>query len=224
MEGRKIKIPMPSALSSRSDRNPIRIAVLASGRGSNFQAIIDSIKAGACSADIVVLIANKPDAKAIGRARENNIPVEIVERKSFPSREALDERIKELLDKYGVELAVLAGYMLLLKGKKLLDSYRNRIINIHPALLPSFPGVDAQKQAFDYGARISGITIHFVDENLDAGPIIYQEAVDISGCRTAEEAAHKILEAEHRAYPKVVDSFAKGKYVLEGRRVKYVRG
>jgi phosphoribosylglycinamide formyltransferase-1 len=202
----------------------VRIAVLASGRGSNFQAIVDAIKAGTCSADIRVLITNKPDAKAIERAKENGIPVEILDRKDFPSRDALDDRIKELLDRYGVELAVLAGYMLLLKGKRLLDSYRNRIINIHPALLPSFPGVDAQKQAFDYGAKISGITIHFVDESLDAGPIIYQEAVDISDCRTAAEAAHRILEAEHRAYPKVVDSFAKGRYSLEGRRVIYTRG
>ena len=198
--------------------------MLASGRGSNFQAIVDAIKAGTCSADIRVLITNKPDAKAIERAKENGIPVEILDRKDFPSRDALDDRIKELLDRYGVELAVLAGYMLLLKGKRLLDSYRNRIINIHPALLPSFPGVDAQKQAFDYGAKISGITIHFVDESLDAGPIIYQEAVDISDCRTAAEAAHRILEAEHRAYPKVVDSFAKGRYSLEGRRVIYTRG
>jgi len=202
----------------------VRVAVLASGRGSNFQAIIDAIKAGACSAEIVVLITDKADAKAIVRAKENGIPVEIVDKRSFPSREALDEHIKELLDSYKTELAVLAGYMLLLKGKKLLDSYRNRIINIHPALLPSFPGVDAQKQAFDYGAKISGITIHFVDESLDAGPIIYQEPVDISDCKTAAEAAHKILEAEHRAYPKVVDSFAKGGYSLEGRRVIYVRG
>ncbi len=202
----------------------VRIAVLASGRGSNFQAIIDAVKAGTCSADIRVLITNKADAKAIERAKENGISVEIVDRKDFPSREALDERIKELLDKHGVELAVLAGYMLLLKGKKLLDSYKNKIINIHPALLPSFPGVDAQKQAFDYGAKVSGITIHFVDENLDAGPIIYQEAVDISECKTAAEAAHKILEVEHKAYPKVIDSFAKGRYALEGRRVVYLRG
>jgi phosphoribosylglycinamide formyltransferase-1 len=202
----------------------VRIAVLASGRGSNFQAIIDAVKEGRCAADIRVLITNKPDAKAIGKARENGIPVEIVEREKYPSRGALDERIKELLDKYGVDLVVLAGYMLLLKGEKLLNAYKNKIINIHPALLPSFPGVDAQEQAFDYGAKISGITIHFVDESLDAGPIIYQEAVDISGCKDAGEAAHRILEVEHRAYPRVVDSFAKGRYVVEGRRVRYVKG
>ena len=199
----------------------VKIAVLASGRGSNFQAIVDATNAGTCSADIRVLIVNKPDAKAIDRAKENSIPAETLDRKQFKTREEMDDRIKELLDKYEVDLVVLAGYMLLLKGKKLLDVYQNRIINIHPALLPAFPGVDAQKQAFDYGVKISGVTIHFVDEHLDAGPIIYQEAVDISDCKTAEEAAHKILEAEHHAYPKVVDSFAKGKYIVEGRRVIY---
>jgi len=202
----------------------VKIAVLASGRGSNFQALIDAIKAGRCNADIRILITNKPDAKAIGRAKENGIPVEIVDPKAYETRERFDERIKELLDKYGIELVVLAGYMLLLKGKKLLDAYKNRIINIHPALLPSFPGVDAQKQAFDYGVKVSGITIHFVDEHLDAGPIIYQEAVDISGCKSAQETANRILETEHAAYPKIVDSFAKGKYIVEGRRAIYQKG
>lgn len=200
----------------------VRIAVLASGRGSNFQAIIDAVKAGTCAAGIRVLITNKPDAYAITRAKENGIPVEILERKQFESREALDDKIKELLDQYEVELVVLAGYMLLLKGKKLLEAYKNKIINIHPALLPSFPGVDAQAQAFNHGVKISGITIHFVDEHLDAGPIIYQEAVDISDCNSAQETGDRILETEHKAYPKIVDSFAKGRYMIEGRRVKYV--
>jgi len=202
----------------------VRIAVLASGRGSNFKAIIDAVKAGRCAADIRVLITNKPDAKAIDRAKENSIPSEVVERRDFATREEMDKKIKGLLDKHGTELVVLAGYMLLLKDKALLDAYRNRIINIHPALLPSFPGVDAQKQAFDYGAKISGITIHFVDEKLDAGPVIYQEAVDISDCRDEHEVAERILKAEHGAYPKIIDSFAKGKYVVEGRRVRYVKG
>ena len=202
----------------------VPIAVFASGRGSNFQAIIDAIKAEKCAAQIKVLISNKPDAYAITRAKENNIKVEIVERSHFENREALDDRIKELLDQYDVELVVLAGYMLLLKGKKLLEAYKNRIINIHPALLPSFPGVDAQKQAYDAGVKVSGITIHFVNEELDAGPIIYQEEVDISECISADEAASKILEIEHSAYPKIIDSFAKGKYKIEGKRVIFTEG
>lgn len=200
----------------------VKVAVLASGRGSNFKAILDEIKAGNCNADIKVLITNNPEAPAISIAKENNIPVEILEKKNFANREELDDKIKETLDKYGVELVVLAGYMLILKGKNLLEAYRNKIINIHPALLPSFPGAAAQKDAFEYGVKLSGVTIHFVDESLDAGPIVYQEAVDISDCNSAEETADKILKTEHKAYAKVVDSFSKGKYVLEGRRAKFV--
>lgn len=200
----------------------ISVAVLASGRGSNFKAIKEAIAAGRCNAGIKVLITNKPDAPAIGIAKRYGIPVELVERKKFKSREEMDEKIKELLDRYGVGLVVLAGYMLVLKSKKLLEAYKNKIINIHPALLPSFPGEDAQKQAFDYGVKLSGVTIHLVDESLDAGPILYQEAVDISGCKTAEEAADKILKVEHTAYAKVVDSFSRGHYVVEGRRARFV--
>jgi len=200
----------------------IKVAVLASGRGSNFKAIEDAINAGRVDAEIKVLISNKPDAPAIGIAKQNKIPVEIVERKNFKTREEMDEKIKAILDTNRIELVVLAGYMVVLKGKKLLESYKGRIINIHPSLLPSFPGVDAQKQAFDYGAKISGVTIHLVDETLDAGPILYQEAVDISDCKSADEAALKILEVEHKAYAKVVDSFSKGRYIVEGRRASYM--
>lgn len=200
----------------------VRVAVLASGRGTNFKALIEAVKGGRCDAQFRVLITNNPDAPAISIARQGGIPVEIVQRRGFATREEMDDRIKELLDKHGVDLVVLAGYMLLIKGRKLLESYRNRIINIHPALLPAFPGVDAQKQAYDYGSKISGLTIHFVDERLDAGPVIYQEAIDISGCRSAEEVARAILGREHEAYAKIVDSFSKGRYAIEGRHVRYV--
>ena len=200
----------------------VPIAVLASGRGSNFRAIMAEIRAGRCDASVKVLITNNPQAQAIAFARENSIPVEIIERNRFKTREEMDSAIKALLDRYGVELVVLAGYMLLLKGRDLFEAYRGRIINIHPALLPAFPGVDAQKQAFDYGSKISGVTIHLVDESLDGGPILYQEAIDISDCRSAEETAERILEAEHKAYPKVIHSFSKGGYVTEGRRARFV--
>lgn len=198
------------------------VAVLASGRGSNFKALLDAIRGGKCDARVCLLITNNPDAPAIAVAKEAGVKVEIIGRKDFPSREAMDERIRSLLESNGAELVVLAGYMLLIKGKRLLESYRHRIINIHPALLPSFPGVDAQKQAFDYGAKVSGLTIHFVDASLDNGPIIHQEAVDISGCASADEVSMKILAHEHKAYARVVDSFSKGKYVVEGRHVRYV--
>jgi len=201
----------------------VKIAVLASGRGSNFKAIIDAIKAGKCDAEIRVLITNNPEAFAINIAKENRIPVKVVEPKSFPNRDAMDVQIKDLLDNYEADLVVLAGYMLLVRGKKLLDAYRDRMINIHPALLPSFPGANAQKQAFEHGAKVSGVTIHFVDEKLDAGPIIYQEAVDIGDCKTPDEVSFKILKVEHAAYAKVVDSFSKGHYVVEGRRATYIK-
>lgn len=200
----------------------VKTAVLASGRGSNLKAILDEISAGRCDAEVVVLITNNPDAPAIGFAKAARIPVEIVDRKSVRSREAMDLAIKAVLDKYGAHLVVLAGYMLILKARPLLDGYKGRIINIHPALLPSFPGVDAQKQAFEYGAKVSGVTVHLVDESLDAGPIIYQEAVDISGCESAEETAARILEVEHKAYAKVVDSFSRGHYETDGRRTRFV--
>jgi phosphoribosylglycinamide formyltransferase-1 len=201
----------------------VQIAVLASGRGSNFKAIADAIKAGGCDARIKVLITNNPDAPAIQTAKDGGIEVEIVERKRFRNRDEMDDAILALLRRHGAELVVLAGYMLILKGKKLLEAYKHRIINIHPALLPAFPGATAQKDAFDYGVKVSGVTIHLVDETLDAGPILYQEALDISDCSSAEETAAKILKAEHTAYAIVVDSFSKGHYVVEGRRATYVR-
>lgn len=200
----------------------IPVAVLASGRGSNFRSILDEIRAGRCNAEVKVLISNKPDAGAIETAKEYGIPVEIIRKKDFPDREAMDDKIRGILDNYSVELVVLAGYMLVLKGKSLLAAYKNKIINIHPALLPSFPGVDAQKQAFEYGVKVSGVTIHFVDASLDGGPIIYQEAVDVSDCKSVEDISLKILKVEHKAYAKVVDSFSKGKYVVEGRQVKFL--
>ncbi len=196
----------------------MRLAVLASGRGSNFRAIQEQIRKGSCNAEIVVLITNNKDAPAIDTARENSIPVEIVDKNSFKTRIELDNQIKRILDSHSVDLVVLAGYMLILKSEELLNSYR--IINIHPSLLPAFPGVDAQKQAFEHGCKVSGVTIHFVDPGLDSGPIIYQEAVDISECRSADEAAAKILKTEHSAYTKAINLLS-GKYTIIGRRVVF---
>lgn len=199
----------------------ISIAILASGRGSNFNAIIENIKKGKCNASIKVLITNKIDAPAIEIAKKNSIPVEFLDKKKFNSREEMDGQLFEILKKYSVELVVLAGYMLLIKSKKLLEFYKNRIINIHPSLLPSFAGDSAQKDAFDYGVKISGLTIHFVDDGLDSGPIIYQEAVDISDCSDEFEVSQKILESEHQAYSYVIDLFSKGTFSVNGRFVSY---
>lgn len=200
----------------------IRIGVLASGRGSDFQSILDGVKSGKVNASIVVLISDNSEAQALQRAKENSIPAFCIERGKYVYREEHDNAIRKKLEEFKVELVVLAGYMRLITDKKFLDDYKGRIINIHPALLPCFPGTHAQRDAFNYGARISGYTIHFVDASLDGGPIIYQEAVDISDCKSEDEVAAKILEREHAGLPAIVDSFSKGRYIIEGRKVRYV--
>jgi phosphoribosylglycinamide formyltransferase-1 len=200
----------------------IPIAVLASGRGSNFLAIVEAIKKGECAADVKVLITDNPEAKAIDIAKTNNIPSEIINKKTIPDREQFDLEIKKTLDCYGVQLVVLAGYMRIIVSKQLLDAYKYKIINIHPSLLPQFKGsTHAQHEAFHYGCKVSGLTIHFVTADVDGGPIVYQEKVDISKCKSGDEVAAEILKHEHKAYPKVVDSFAKGKYEIKDGRAIY---
>lgn len=201
----------------------IPIAVLASGRGSNFLAIVDAIKKGACVATVKVLITDNPEAKAIEIAKANNIPIKIIDKKAIQEREQFDLEIKKTLDSYGVGLVVLAGYMRIIMSKQLLDAYKYKIINIHPSLLPAFKGsTHAQHDAFDYGCKVSGLTIHFVTADVDGGQIIYQGAVDIGDCKTGDEAAAKILKHEHKAYPKIIDSFARGKYEIDGKRAVYI--
>lgn len=201
----------------------IKIAVLASGRGSNFQAIVDAIKNKKCDAIVKVLITDNPQAKAIEIAQKNGIPVKVIEKSRYQDRESFDLEIKKTLDEYGVDLVVLAGYMRIIVSDELLNAYKNRIINIHPSLLPAFKGsTHAQADAFNYGCKISGLTIHFVSKDVDGGEIIYQEAVDISRCKSGEEAAAEILKHEHKAYPKVIDMFAKGRFVINGRRTEYI--
>ena len=196
----------------------IRVVVLASGRGSDFQSIIDGVKSGKVAADIVGLIADNPEAQAIKRAEDSGIPAFVINHKT---REELDDGIRRKLDELSPDLVVLAGYMKMIKDPALLSSYAGRMINIHPSLLPAYPGAHAQKDAFDAGEKISGYTIHFVDSSLDGGPVIHQERVDISGCKSADEAAAKILAREHAGLPMVVDKFAKGRYIVEKGEAKY---
>jgi phosphoribosylglycinamide formyltransferase-1 len=184
-----------------------RVAVLASGRGSDFQSIIDGVKSGTVDAIIVGLLTDNPDAKAIERAKDNGIPAFYL---PHSSREELDEAIMKKLAELEPDLVVLAGYMKVIRSKGLLSKYAGRMINIHPSLLPKYPGAHAQRDAFEAGEKVSGFTIHFVDETLDGGKIICQEKVDISGCRSADEAAAKILEKEHIGLPAIVGKFAKG--------------
>ncbi|MCP4646221.1 MAG: phosphoribosylglycinamide formyltransferase [bacterium] len=201
----------------------IRIGVLASGRGSNFQSIIDGIKEGDIDGEIVILITDKTDAGAIERAEKNGISSEVVLRNNFESREHMDKEIRRILDEKNVDLIITAGYMRLISSE-ILGPYENRIINIHPALLPSFPGTDGAKDAFEYGVKVSGCTVHFLDGGIDTGPIIEQTCVRIEDCKSAEEVAAKILPFEHKTMRKVVANFSKGKYIVEGRRVRYEKG
>ncbi|MCX8163283.1 MAG: phosphoribosylglycinamide formyltransferase [Candidatus Micrarchaeota archaeon] len=192
----------------------INLAVFASGRGSNFKAILDAIEEGKCDAKVLCLVTDNPAAAAINYAKEKNIPVLIFERKNYKTAIDFDNAILFELKKYPIDLIVLAGYMRIIRSKDFLNYYKNKIINIHPSLLPKYPGAHAQKDAFEAGEKISGLTIHIVNEILDGGPIIFQHKVDISDCKSAEEVANKILKYEHIYYPFIIDQIAKGKIVL----------
>lgn len=198
----------------------IKIGVLASGRGSNFQAIIDGIKGKEIDGQVVALIVDNPEAGAVERAQANGIPYFIVEKKDHHAKGSMDRKIVEILEAKKVDLVVLAGYMRIV-GKELLAKFRGRMINIHPALLPSFPGLDAQKQAFEHGVKVSGCTIHFVDEGTDTGPIIEQTAVYIGDCKDAHEVSERILPYEHKTMKMVVSNFSKGRYIVEGRKARF---
>jgi|GEM_PF-59780 len=184
-----------------------RVAVLASGRGSDFQSLIDAKSRGELDVEIVGLITDNPFAPAVARAKENGIP-------AFPiahrDREELDLELRRQLDALSPDLVVLAGYMKIIRDRELLSAYAGRIINIHPSLLPKYPGAHAQQDAFEAGEKVSGYTVHYVDASLDGGQIVYQEKVDISNCSTWQEAALRILEREHEGLPRVVGMFARG--------------
>ncbi|MGI6092891.1 MAG: phosphoribosylglycinamide formyltransferase [Negativicutes bacterium] len=194
------------------------LGVLASGRGSNLQAIIDAIQAGKIKAKIGVVISDKPDAKALERASEYGIPAICINRKTFGSKAAFEEAIADELNKHEVELVILAGFMRIL-GSDFISMFSGRIMNIHPALLPAFTGLHAQQQAIDYGVRVSGCTVHFVDEGTDTGPIILQQAVPVMPDDTADKLAERILKVEHLLYPEAVALYCEGRLRLDGRKV-----
>ena len=198
------------------------IAVLVSGRGSNLQAIIDSIERGYLKARIGVVISDVRDAYALERAKNHGIEAVFVDPGNFASKELFEKEILVALKKYDTELVLLAGYMRIL-GKTLLLAYKNRILNIHPALLPAFQGLHAQKQAFDHGVKVAGCTVHFVNEALDGGPIILQRCVEVRDDDTADSLAGRILEQEHKIYPEAVKLFVENRLLVEGRKVKIIR-
>jgi phosphoribosylglycinamide formyltransferase-1 len=194
------------------------IAVLISGSGTNLQAIIDQIEAKRLDAKIEVVLSNKADAYGLVRAKNHGVATEVIDHKQFPSREAYDQAVVDILRARGVELVVLAGFMRLL-SPVFVKSYSNRIMNIHPALLPSFPGLHVQKKAVDHGVRFSGCTVHFVNEECDEGPIIIQAVVPVFPDDSEESLATRILKQEHRIYARAIQLYAEGKLRVEGRRV-----
>ncbi|MFO0699900.1 MAG: phosphoribosylglycinamide formyltransferase [Nitrospira sp.] len=207
---------------SGSRATPLRVAVLASGRGSNLQAMIDAIERGQVQAKIVAVVSNKKDAIALERARTHGLKDLFVDPKPFAgqpdSREAYDRALLEILQQHEVELVLLAGYMKIVTAV-LVNAYANRMMNIHPSLLPSFPGLDVQAKAIDWGCKLAGCTVHFVTEGVDEGPIIIQAAVPILDNDTSETLAARILVQEHKVYPRAVQLFAEGRLRVEGRRV-----
>ena len=196
----------------------LKIAVLASGRGSNLQAILDNIAQGRLQVDIRVVICDKADAHALERAKQAGIDSIAILPKQYADKNSFEEAIIEKLRLYDVELVVLAGYMRII-SPHFVRAFPNKILNIHPALLPAFPGLHAQQQAIDYGAIISGCTVHFVDDGMDTGPIIMQIPVVVAEDDTEDSLADKILVQEHLAYSKVIEWYAQGRIKVEGRKV-----
>jgi phosphoribosylglycinamide formyltransferase 1 len=195
-----------------------RIAVLLSGRGSNFEAMADSVAAGRIpGAEIVIVISNQPDALGLKRAEARNIPTRMIPSRGL-QREAYDRQVVAVLQEHKVDLICLAGYMRLL-SPYFVAAFPQKILNIHPSLLPSFPGLESQKQALEHGVKFAGCTVHFVDENLDAGPIIQQAVVPVLDSDDEQTLAQRILKEEHRIYSEAVKLILEGKWRIAGRRV-----
>jgi len=199
-----------------------RIAVLISGRGSNLQALIDAVADGRLDAEIAVVVSNRPDAQGLERARAAGIATLTINHRDYATREAFEDALVRELRARDVSLVCLAGFMRLL-GRTVLDAFPNRILNIHPSLLPSFPGVDAQRQAWTHGAKIAGATVHLVTGELDGGPIVRQAAVPVEDDDTPESLAARILVEEHRIYPEAVRLVLDGGWIVDGRRFRAAR-
>lgn len=194
-----------------------KVGVLISGRGTNLQALMDATASGRLGGEIAVVVSNVETAPGLDRAREVGIEALFADHRGR-TREEFDVGLVEILKGHGVDLVCLAGYMRLL-SPLFVAAFRGHILNVHPSLLPAFPGLEAQRQAWEYGAKVSGATVHMVDEGLDTGPIVLQEAVPVLESDTAEALAARILEAEHRIYPRAVRILLDGLYRIEGRRV-----
>lgn len=198
------------------------IGILASGRGSNLQSIIKAIADGQIAAAIGVVITDKPAAKALERAKEAGIPAVCVDRSQYESRESFERELIAVLNRYEVELVVLAGFMRILTPL-FVRAFKDRIMNIHPSLLPSFAGAHAHRDALAYGVKVSGCTIHFVDEDMDSGPIILQQPVPVLDGDDEASLAARVLEQEHKLYPQAIALYLAGKLQIIGRQVKIIK-
>ena len=196
----------------------VNLGVLVSGSGSNLQAIIDSIEAGRLAAGIKIVISNVAGVIGLERARKHGIPTQVIGNKDFPRREDFDQRLVEVLRESGVELVVLAGFMRIITPV-LLRAFPMRVMNIHPALLPSFPGTQVWQAEVDSGVKFAGCTVHFVDEGMDTGPIIAQAVVPVYDDDTADSLNARILKQEHRIYSQAIQLYAEGRLEIQGRRV-----
>ena len=195
------------------------LGILASGRGSNLQSIIEAIAQGKINASVGVVITDKPEAKALERAREAGIPAVCVDRKSCETKEIFEEKLVQALKEHGVTLVILAGFMRIL-SPVFVRAFKDRIMNIHPSLLPAFGGAHAHRDVLAYGVRVSGCTIHFVDEGMDSGPIILQAVVPVLPDDTEDTLAARVLEQEHQLYPEAIALYTGGRLSIRGRHVE----
>ena len=212
-----------SRISETKGRNPTKrqvpIGVLVSGNGSNLQSLIDHAENGKLDAEIRIVISNNEEAYALERCRKHNIRTAVINHRDFDSRDSFDRRMIEILTASGIELVVMAGFMRVL-SPAFFQAFPMKIMNIHPALLPSFPGIHVQQKAVDYGVKFSGCTVHFADEGVDSGPIIIQAVVPVYDDDSGESLAKRILKKEHRIYPQAVQYYAEGRIEVIGRKVK----
>ncbi|MEO5353585.1 MAG: phosphoribosylglycinamide formyltransferase [Magnetococcus sp. XQGC-1] len=210
-------------MTTAMPRAPLRIAVLISGGGSNLQALLDGCASGLIPGEVVLVISNNPDAYGLERARKHGVPSRVIDHRLFTSRAFFDQAVAHTLEEVGAELICLAGFMRVLTDD-FVHYYAGRLLNIHPALLPAFPGIHVQRQALDAGVRFSGATVHFVVPEVDAGPIVIQAVVPVLADDTHATLAARILRQEHRIYPLAVRWFAQGRLRVEEGRVRVLEG
>ena len=213
-------VPTKSKNGARVNTLPTPIAILISGRGSNMQAIVGAIEAGTLHASVRVVVSNRADAAGLDWARSHGLHTLVLSHRDVPSRDAYDAALVSVLREHGVGLVCLAGFMRVL-GPTFCSAFPNAILNVHPSLLPAFPGVDAQRQALEYGVKVSGVTVHFVTPELDAGPIVEQVTVPVHEDETVESLSARILVEEHQVFPRAIQKISRGGWRIDDRRVVF---